>query len=294
MFPTRSGLVTIIGRPNVGKSTLLNALIGEKISIVSDRPQTTRKNILGVLTKDDVQIMFLDTPGIHKPKDNLGEHMVKNAISALEDDVDLVLFLIDVKEITDEDVYIDRYVLPKYNTKKMLVINKCDLVNIDPVEAVRDKININNYDEVIPISALYGTNLDKLEETIKKHLPEGPQYYPEDTKTTEPIEDRIREIIREKAILLTYQEIPYSIAVALEEFYEKENIFYIRAIIFVEKDSQKGIIIGKNGKKLKDIGILAREELEALLGKKVYLDLWVKVKEKWRKKARWVEELVYS
>lgn len=290
----RSGLVTIIGRPNVGKSTLLNALIGEKISIISDRPQTTRKNILGILTKDDVQIMFLDTPGIHKPKDNLGEYMVKNAISALEDDVDLILFLIDATEIADEDIYIDRYVLPKYNTKKILVINKCDLVHNDPVESVKDKINIDNYDEVISISALYRTNLDRLEETIKKYLPEGPQYYPEDTKTTEPIEDRIREIIREKAILLTYQEIPYSIAVALEEFYEKENIFYIRAIIFVEKDSQKGIIIGKNGKKLKEIGTLAREELEALLGKKVYLDLWVKVKEKWRKKARWVEELVYS
>lgn len=290
----RSGLVTIIGRPNVGKSTLLNALIGEKISIISDRPQTTRKNILGILTKDDVQIMFLDTPGIHKPKDNLGEYMVKNAISALEDDVDLILFLIDATEIADEDIYIDRYVLPKYNTKKILVINKCDLVHNDPVESVKDKINIDNYDEVISISALYRTNLDRLEETIKKYLPEGPQYYPEDTKTTEPIEDRIREIIREKAILLTYQEIPYSIAVALEEFYEKENIFYIKAIIFVEKDSQKGIIIGKNGKKLKEIGTLAREELEALLGKKVYLDLWVKVKEKWRKKARWVEELVYS
>ncbi|MBC7321095.1 GTPase Era [bacterium] len=290
----RSGLVTIVGRPNVGKSTLLNALIGEKISIISDRPQTTRKNILGILTKDDIQIMFLDTPGIHKPKDNLGEYMVKNAISALEDDVDLVLFLVDVTEITDEDIYIDRYVLPKYNTKKILVINKCDLVHSDPVESVKDKINITNYDEVVTISALYRTNLDKLEETIEKYLPEGPQYYPDDTKTTEPIEDRIREIIREKAILLTYQEIPYSIAVALEEFYEKENIFYIRAIIFVEKDSQKGIIIGKNGKKLKEIGTLAREELEALLGKKVYLDLWVKVKEKWRKKARWVEELVYS
>lgn len=290
----KSGLVTIIGRPNVGKSTLLNALIGEKISIISDRPQTTRKNILGILTKSDFQVMFMDTPGIHKPKDNLGEHMVKSAISALEDDVDLILFLVDATEITEEDIYIDRYVLPKYNTKKVLVINKCDLAHNDPVEGIKDKISISNYDEVIAVSALYRTNLDKLEEIIKKYLPEGPQYYPEDTKTTEPIEDRIREIIREKVILLTYQEIPYSVAVALEEFYEKENIFYIRAIIFVEKDSQKGIIIGKDGRKLKEIGILAREELEALLGKKVYLDLWVKVKDKWRKKARWVEELVYS
>lgn len=290
----KSGLVTIVGRPNVGKSTLLNALIGEKISIISDRPQTTRKNILGVLTRDDMQVMFLDTPGIHKPKDNLGEYMVKNAISALEDDVDLVLFMVDATEITDEDVYIDRYILPKYNTKKILVINKCDPVHSDPVENIKEKIDINKYNEIVPVSALYRTNLDKLEELIKKYLPEGPQYYPEDTKTTEPIEDRIREIIREKVILLTYQEIPYSVAVALEEFYEKENVFYIRAIIFVEKDSQKGIVIGKDGRKLKEIGTLAREELEALLGKKVYLDLWVKVKEKWRKKSRWVEELVYS
>lgn len=290
----KSGLVTIIGRPNVGKSTLLNALIGEKVSIVSDRPQTTRKNILGILSKDDFQVMFLDTPGIHKPKDDLGEHMVKDAISALEDDVDLIIFIVDAKEIADEDIYIDKYVLPKYQNKKILAINKSDLVNTDPIESVRDKINISNYDEVIPISALYGTNLDKLEEAIKKYLPEGPQYYPEDVKTTEPIEDRIREIIREKVILLTYQEIPYSIAVVLEEFEERNDLFYIRAVIFVEKESQKGIIIGKNGKKLKEIGTLAREELEALLGKKVYLDLWVKVRDKWRKKARWVEELVYS
>jgi GTP-binding protein Era len=290
----KSGLVTIIGRPNVGKSTLLNALIGEKVSIVSDRPQTTRKNVLGILSKDDFQVMFLDTPGIHKPKDDLGEHMVKDAISALEDDVDLIIFIVDAKEIADEDIYIDKYVLPKYQNKKILAINKSDLVNTDPIESVRNKINISNYDEVIPISALYGTNLDKLEEAIKKYLPEGPQYYPEDVKTTEPIEDRIREIIREKVILLTYQEIPYSIAVVLEEFEERNDLFYIRAVIFVEKESQKGIIIGKNGKKLKEIGTLAREELEALLGKKVYLDLWVKVRDKWRKKARWVEELVYS
>ncbi len=290
----KSGLVTIIGRPNVGKSTLLNALIGEKVSIVSDRPQTTRKNILGIVSKDDFQVMFLDTPGIHKPKDDLGEHMVKDAISALEDDVDLIIFIVDAKEIADEDIYIDKYVLPKYQNKKILAINKSDLVNTDPIESVRNKINISNYDEVIPISALYGTNLDKLEEAIKKYLPEGPQYYPEDVKTTEPIEDRIREIIREKVILLTYQEIPYIIAVVLEEFEERNDLFYIRAVIFVEKESQKGIIIGKNGKKLKEIGTLAREELEALLGKKVYLDLWVKVRDKWRKKARWVEELVYS
>ncbi|HPC77393.1 MAG TPA: GTPase Era, partial [bacterium] len=278
----KSGLVTIIGRPNVGKSTLLNALIGEKVSIVSDRPQTTRKNVLGILSKDDFQVMFLDTPGIHKPKDDLGEHMVKDAISALEDDVDLIIFIVDAKEIADEDIYIDKYVLPKYQNKKILAINKSDLVNTDPIESVRNKINISNYDEVIPISALYGTNLDKLEEAIKKYLPEGPQYYPEDVKTTEPIEDRIREIIREKVILLTYQEIPYSIAVVLEEFEERNDLFYIRAVIFVEKESQKGIIIGKNGKKLKEIGTLAREELEVLLGKKVYLDLWVKVKDKWR------------
>lgn len=290
----KSGLVTIVGRPNVGKSTLLNALIGEKVSIVSDRPQTTRKNILGVLSKDDFQVMFLDTPGIHKPKDDLGEHMVKSAISALEDDVDLIIFIVEAKDITDEDIYIDKHILPKYGAPKVLVINKCDLVSNEPIENIKDKIDISKYDEIVPISALFKTNLDKLEEVIKKYLPEGPQYYPEDTKTTEPIEDRIREIIREKAILLTYQEIPYSIAVVLEEFEERDNLFYIRAVIFVEKDSQKGIIIGKGGKKLKEIGTLAREELEVLLGKKVFLDLWVKVKDKWRKKARWVEELVYG
>jgi GTP-binding protein Era len=290
----KSGLVAIVGRPNVGKSTLINALIGEKISIISEKPQTTRTNILGILNREDLQVMFLDTPGIHKPKDNLGEYMVKKAMEALEDDIDLIIFMVEAIKITDEDVYIDRYVLSKYNVKKILVINKSDLVSTDPLENIRRRINLENYAKVISISALYGTNLDLLENTIREYLPEGPPYYPQDTITTQPIEDRIREIIREKAMQLTYQEIPYSVAVVLDEFAERNNLSYIKAIIYVEKDSQKGIIIGKDGKKLKEIGSLARQELESILSKKVYLDLWVKTREKWRKKTRWVEEFVYK
>jgi len=290
----KSGLVTIVGRPNVGKSTLINALIGEKISIISEKPQTTRNNILGILNRGDLQVMFLDTPGIHKPKDNLGEYMVKKAIESLKDDVDLIIFMIEAREITDEDTYIDRYLLPKYNTKKILVVNKLDLASTDPLEDIKREINLENYNRVILISALYGTNLEILEEAIREYLPEGPAYYPQDTVTTQPIEDRIREIIREKTIQFTYQEVPYSVAVVLDEFGQRNNLSYIKAIIYVEKDSQKGIIIGKDGKKLKEIGSIARLELEAILGKKVYLDLWVKVREKWRKKPRWVEEFVYK
>jgi GTP-binding protein Era len=290
----RSGLVAIIGRPNVGKSTLMNALIGEKISIVSEKPQTTRTNILGILNREDLQVMFLDTPGIHKPKDELGEYMVKKAIEALEDDIDLIIFMVEALKVTDEDLYIDRYVLPRYNVKKILVVNKSDLSSKDPLEEIKREIDIGRYDKVIPISALYGTNLDLLEKTIREYLPEGPAYYPQDTLTSLPVEDRIREIVREKTIQLTYQEVPYSVAVVLDEFTERNNLYYIKAIIYVEKDSQKGIIIGKDGKKLKEIGSLARQELESILGKKVYLDLWVKTREKWRKKARWVEEFVYK
>ena len=290
----RSGLVAIIGRPNVGKSTLMNALIGEKISIVSEKPQTTRTNILGILNREDLQVMFLDTPGIHKPKDELGEYMVKKAIEALEDDIDLIIFMVEALKVTDEDLYIDRYVLPRYNVKKILVVNKSDLSSKDPLEEIKREIDIGRYDKVIPISALYGTNLDLLEKTIREYLPEGPAYYPQDTLTSLPVEDRIREIVREKTIQLTYQEVPYSVAVVLDEFTERNNLYYIKAIIYVEKDSQKGIIIGKDGKKLKEIGSLARQELESILGKKVYLDLWVKTREKWRKKAQWVEEFVYK
>ncbi len=290
----KSGLVAIVGRPNVGKSTLMNALIGEKVSIVSEKPQTTRTNILGIMNRKDLQVMFLDTPGIHKPKDDLGEHMVKKAIEALEDDIDLIIFIVDATKVTEEDIYIDRYILPKYSVKKILVVNKSDLLPKDPLEEVKKEIELERYDKVIPISALYRTNLEILEDTIREYLPEGPTYYPQDTITTLPIEDRIREIVREKTIQLTYQEVPYSVAVVLDEFIERNNLFYIKAIIYVEKDSQKGIIIGKDGKKLKEIGSLAREELESILGKKVYLDLWVKTREKWRKKTRWVEEFVYK
>ncbi|MGC9064432.1 MAG: GTPase Era [bacterium] len=290
----KSGLVAIVGRPNVGKSTLMNALIGEKVSIVSEKPQTTRTNILGIMNRKDLQVMFLDTPGIHKPKDDLGEHMVKKAIEALEDDIDLIIFIVDATKVTEEDIYIDRYILPKYSVKKILVVNKSDLLPKDPLEEVKKEIELERYDKVIPISALYRTNLEILEDTIREYLPEGPAYYPQDTITTLPIEDRIREIVREKTIQLTYQEVPYSVAVVLDEFIERNNLFYIKVIIYVEKDSQKGIIIGKDGKKLKEIGSLAREELESILGKKVYLDLWVKTREKWRKKTRWVEEFVYK
>ena len=280
----KSGFVSIIGRPNVGKSTLLNFILGEKVSIVSDKPQTTRNRILGIRTLPGTQVIFIDTPGIHKPKHKLNEYMVKIALHTL-DEVDIVLFMTEAGESIGGG---DRYIIERLqNVKKpvFLLINKIDLVQKSSLLPLIDEFSrLYNFAEIFPVSALHGDNVSGLSEAIVKRLPEGPQYFPDDAVTDQPMRFIAAELVREKIFQLTYEEIPYSIAVGIEEFREEKekNVVFIRAVIFVDKDSQKGIVIGKGGTMLKRVGQLAREELEAIMGIKVFLELWVKVKSGWR------------
>jgi GTP-binding protein Era len=280
----KSGFVSIVGRPNVGKSTFLNRVIGQKIAIMSDKPQTTRNKIQGVYTTDDAQIIFIDTPGMHKPKHKLGDFMMKVALNALRE-VDLILFMINAEEgFGRGDAFIiDR--LKEVNTPVFLVINKIDKVHPNDLLPLIDQYkNLYPFAEIIPISALQGNNIETLVEQIKKYLPEGPQYYPPDQITDHPERFIIAELIREKALHLTREEVPHSIAVVVEtiERREESDTVYVGAVIIVERDSQKGIIIGKKGRMLKEIGQRARMDIEALLGSKVFLELWVKVQKDWR------------
>ena len=279
----KSGFVSVIGRPNVGKSTLINSLIGQKIAIMSDKPQTTRNKILCVLTQDDAQIVFIDTPGIHKPKHKLGEYMVKAAENTLKE-VDVILFVVDATEnIGAGELYIMER-LQSTQAPVILVVNKVDQINKQQVLPVISRYSDKlNFVGAIPISAKEKTNLDQLVEEIKKYLEEGPQYYPSDMITDQPERLVIGELIREKALHLTKEEIPHAIAVDIEEISKRNNDdLYIRATIYVERESQKGIVIGAKGSLLKEIGQLARADIENLLGSKVYIDLWVKVKKDWR------------
>lgn len=279
----KSGFVSVIGRPNVGKSTLINSLIGQKIAIMSDKPQTTRNKILCVLTQDDAQILFIDTPGIHKPKHKLGEYMVKAAENTLKE-VDVILFVVDATEnIGAGELYIMER-LESTQAPVILVVNKVDQINKQQVLPVISRYSDKlNFVGAIPISAKEKTNLDQLVEEIKKYLEEGPQYYPSDMITDQPERLVIGELIREKALHLTKEEIPHAIAVDIEEISKRNNDdLYIRATIYVERESQKGIVIGAKGSLLKEIGQLARADIENLLGSKVYIDLWVKVKKDWR------------
>lgn len=291
----RSGFVAIIGRPNVGKSTLMNHLIGQKIAIMSDKPQTTRNKIHGVYTGDNMQIVFLDTPGIHKPNSKLGNYMMKSAESALKE-VEAVLFLIDASEDLGGG---DRYIieqLGKVKTPVFLVVNKID--KIDP-EALLNKIieykDLYPFTEIVPISAMKGNNVSTLLEQIGKYLPEGPQYYPADQVTDHPEQFVCAEMIREKILHLTREEIPHSIAVQIEDMRVQDNgVVYIGAVIFVKRDSQKGIIIGKRGALLKEVGKTARIDIENLLGSKVFMELWVKVKKDWRNQDRVLNDLGFK
>ena len=279
----KSGFVSVIGRPNVGKSTLINSLIGQKIAIMSDKPQTTRNKILCVLTQDDAQILFIDTPGIHKPKHKLGEYMVKAAENTLKE-VDVILFVVDATEnIGAGELYIMER-LQSTQAPVILVVNKVDQINKQQVLPVISRYSDKlNFVGAIPISAKEKTNLDQLVEEIKKYLEEGPQYYPSDMITDQPERLVLGELIREKALHLTKEEIPHAIAVDIEEISKRNNDdLYIRATIYVERESQKGIVIGAKGSLLKEIGQLARADIENLLGSKVYIDLWVKVKKDWR------------
>ena len=279
----KSGFVAVIGRPNVGKSTLINKIIGQKVAITSDKPQTTRSRIQCILTLDDAQIIFLDTPGIHKPKFKLGEYMLKAAEGTLKE-VDAIFFVIDATEKFGGG---EKYILERLNatTKPViLVVNKVDLIDREKIlPIIAEYSTRRNFAAIVPISAADGTNVDELINETKKFLPEGVQYYPADMITDQPERLIIAELIREKILHATQDEVPHSIAVDLEEFTPRDNgTIFIRATIYVERDSPKGILIGKSGAMLKKIGAEARPEIEMLLGTKIFLDLWVKVKRDWR------------
>ena len=292
--PFKSGFVAIVGRPNVGKSTFMNYVLGQKIAIMSDKAQTTRNKIQGVYTKDDAQIVFLDTPGIHKPKHELGEFMVKSAYSALKE-VDAVLFMVNVSEKRGpgDDFIIEK--LKGIKTPIFLVLNKIDLVTpevlLERVESYKDALDFAG---VLPISVLQGNNVNELMEGLINALPEGPQYYPADQITDHPEYFVVSELIREKILQLTQEEIPHSVAVTVDKMQKDEfDKVHVYANIIVERKSQKGIIIGKGGRLLKEIGTRARRDIQQLLGNKVYLELWVKVEKDWRKRKSNLQEYGY-
>ncbi len=279
----KSGFIAVIGRPNVGKSTLINKVIGQKIAIMSDKPQTTRSRIQCILTQDDAQIIFLDTPGIHKPMFKLGEYMLKAAEGTLKE-VDAIFFVVDATEKFGGG---EKYILERLETTTapvILVINKIDLIEHEKVlPIIASYAEKKNFAATVPISAVDGTNVDTLIDEAKKFLPEGPKYYPADMVTDQPERLIVAELIREKILNVTEDEVPHSIAVDIEEITQRKNdMTYIRAVIYVERDSQKGILIGKGGELLKGVGKSARPEIEMLLGTKIFLDLWVKVKRGWR------------
>lgn len=290
---TKSGFVSIVGRPNVGKSTLLNSVIGQKVAIVSDKPQTTRNRIQGIYTDERGQVIFIDTPGVHKPKHRLGEYMVDITSRALRE-VDLILYMVDasVPLGSGEDYIINH--LMNLETPVFLVPNKIDLIDESRVfELIQQLAAKMNFAEVIPVSAAKKGNLDRLMDVLFGYLPEGPLYYPEDEYTDQPERFIIAEYIREKALYLTREEVPHSVAVEIEEFETRRNLIYVRAAIYTERDSQKGIIIGKHGSMLKKIGEMARHDIENLLGSQVYLELWVKVKKDWRNSEAQLKNLGY-
>lgn len=267
----------------MGKSTLLNQFMGRKVAIVSDKPQTTRNRILGILTTKDAQAVFIDTPGIHKPRHKLGAYMTRLAQETLEE-VDLVIYVVDasVPPGTGEEYILEQ--LQEVSTPVLLVLNKIDLIKKQELLPLIDWFSKRyDFQNVVPVSALTAENLDKLRELIAANLKEGPFFYPAEMVTDQPEKFVAAEIIREKVLHLTREEVPHAVAVVIEEMKERENgLFYINAVVYVERDSQKGIIIGRGGRMLKEIGQLARQELQAILGNKVYLDLWVKVKKDWR------------
>lgn len=290
----KSGFVSIVGRPNTGKSTLLNTVIGDKIAIVSDKPQTTRNRIQGIYTSSEGQIIFVDTPGIHKPKHLLGEYMMKVSTRSLEE-VDLIYYMTDISRSfgAGEEYIINQ--LKNASVPVILLVNKIDLVNKDDADSFTKMFTDRmNFTDIITVSAINGTNINLLLKKTFSYLPEGPLYYPEEDITDQPMQFIAAEIIREKVLLLTRDEIPHSLAVEVEEFKQKDNgKLYIRAVLYIERESQKGIIIGKNGQMLKNIGKESRIDIEKMLDTKVYLDLWVKVKKDWRDNENNLGQLGY-
>ncbi|GAB5054229.1 MULTISPECIES: GTPase Era [Pediococcus] len=289
-----SGFVAIVGRPNVGKSTFMNYVIGQKIAIMSNVPQTTRNKIQGIYTTDKEQIIFIDTPGIHKAHNKLGDFMVQSSLSTLNE-VDAVMFMISANEERGAgDNFIIEH-LKQIKKPVYLVINKIDLINPNKLlEIMDDYKDAVDWKEVVPISAIQGNNVSEFIDTLAAELPEGPQYYPDDQVTDHPERFIAAELIREKVLMLTRQEVPHSVAVVIESLKRQDKRkIHIQATIIVDRPTQKGIIIGHGGQMLKKIGTLAREDIERLLGDKVYLELWVKVSEGWRDKQSLLQSYGY-
>lgn len=292
----KSGFAALIGRPNVGKSTLLNQLLGQKVAIMSDKPQTTRNRIQGVYTEERGQIVFIDTPGIHKPKHRLGDFMSKTAVTTLRE-VDIILFLVDAEAGMGkgDEFIMDR--LSGVETPVYLIINKIDLVHPDKLLPLIDSyMKKHAFTEVIPVSAKDGNNVEALVTQVFERLEAGPQFYPEDQVTDHPERFLMSEMIREKVLHLTHEEIPHSVAVEIEQIKKRETseTIYVGAVVVVERSSQKGIIIGKQGKMLKEIGKLARQDIETMLGSKIFLEIWVKVEEDWRNKPKQLRGFGYD
>ncbi|MCZ6790888.1 MAG: GTPase Era [Candidatus Dadabacteria bacterium] len=292
--PFKSGFITVVGRPNVGKSTLINALVGEKIAAVSEKPNTTRNRILGIRTLPDAQLIFLDTPGIHKARGKLGKAMVNTAMSAVQE-ADVILMMVEVKDTFGKG---DAFIIESLPKPAILVINKIDTIKKGNILEIieRSKDFSEKIKEVIPISALNSDGISQLLTIISNYLPEGPRLFPEDMITDQPERFIVAEFIREKIFTLTQKEIPYQTAVVIEEFEElpEKNLINILAVIYVERKNHKGIIIGKKGGMLKEVGSLARADIERILGTKVYLELWVKVKEKWSQRDHLIREFGYG
>lgn len=290
----KCGFVSILGRPNVGKSTLLNKLVGQKISIVSPKPQTTRNVVTGILNRDNMQVVFLDTPGIHKSKNSLDKYMEKSIQKSLEG-IDLVLYMLDGTKKFFAESLEELQSLANGKTPVVVLVSKVDDTTFEKLYPELAKLNsIANVKDIIPFSSYSGKNLDVILETIYKFMPEGPAMYPKDAVTDVSERFIASEIIREKSLWLLQQEIPHGIAVEIQEFKQKGNLTNISATIFCEKENHKRIIIGQNGSTLKKIGEESRKDIERMLGSKVYLELWVKVKEHWRDSDFMVTNLGYN
>ena len=290
----KSGFVAILGLPNVGKSTLLNNILKEKVSIVSPKPQTTRNKILGILNEKDCQIVFIDTPGIHNAKNKLDEYMNKS-ISNAKEDVDILLYVIDgTKKITDNVIEtLNKHTKGVENV--ILVVNKVDMVTFEKLYPELEKCNkLDNIKDIVPVSAKTGKNVEELVKVIKNHLTDNTRYYDEDIYTDKPIKFLVAEIIREKTLWLLQHEIPHGIAIEILSYKDTDNICQIDADIIIEKQSHKKIVIGDKGDMLKNIGIKARQEIEKLIDKKVMLKLFVKVRDYWRNKSNYVNSLGYD
>ena len=284
------GNVSIVGRPNVGKSTLTNALIGLKVAITSDKPQTTRNNIRGIYNDEDSQIVFLDTPGIHKPKSKLGKYLNKSSYSSL-DEADLVLFMVNAKEKLGTG---DEFVLEKVkeaNKPIFLIINKVDLIKKEDLISIINEYNkLYKFDEIIPISALKEKNIEELIKTIKDYLPEGERIYDEDEYVDKPVKFLVQELIREKVLRKTNEEVPHAVTVVVENYEENKTSVHINALVIVERESLKKILVGHSGTMIKEIGIDARKDIEELVNKRVYLELLVKTVNNWRDRDKYLTE----